>query len=401
MSPIAINQTPRKPSSSNGVTRIVLPPLHPLQMTVARCQVRHRICRCGRRWGKTRLAATLALETLLNRQEAVWVAPIWSEAQLGIDLIQQLTAPLEVTYEVSKAQFVGYGGRIRFRSGDKPKRLRGLGADLLVMDEAAYADPELWGTLRPSLADHNGRLFAISTPNGAGWFTDLEQQRDTATFHFGSASNPYLDPAEIVAMRRDLPPKMALQELDAEIVDMAGSVFPPLVYCAPQSQPIEGHQYVAGCDVGGSGEDYSVFTVFDVTLKHIPFYSRFHGQQPEVLAQFAHLSKVWNCAGVVVETNGIGAAIYEGLSREGVPVVGWTTTNSTKVTLVNKWLNDPPPILKDDIVRGEFSAFVAKRIPSGLYKMGASHGHDDCVMSALIANWAGAEASEPYVAKMT
>lgn len=52
------------------------------------------------------------------------------------------------------------------------KTIRGYsGVDLLILDEAALVDDELYYSVRPMIAVSNGRIFAIGTPHGRrGWF---------------------------------------------------------------------------------------------------------------------------------------------------------------------------------------------------------------------------------------
>lgn len=326
------------------------------------------------------------------------MAPEWSQTRLGVELISGLVSSLGVEYEANRAQFRYGRGRVRFRSGDKPSRLRGLGCDLLIIDESAFVDPTLWHTVRPSLADHRGRLLAIGTPCGSTWSVELETQPDCQLFHYGSIGNPYLAPSEIDAMRRDLPARLASQEIDAEIVDMSGSIFAPLCYCDSQDGPIPGHQYIAGVDIGGAGEDYTACAIYDLTAHIIPHYERFHGQSKDVVARLASTSRLWYTTAMNIEVNGVGQSVYDDLAALNVPVVPWTTTNATKGVLVNTWLSNPPNVVKDNILRLEFQNFTAKRLPSGLYTMGASSGHDDCVMAALIANWSATMGSVDYKA---
>lgn len=95
---------------------------------------------------------------------------------------------------------------------------------------------------------------------------------------------------------------------------------------------------------------------------------------------------------IIAEQNSFGQPIIEQLSREGLPIQPFTTTNASKAQAIEalalalergdiRILNDP--------VLGELVAYQAEKLPSGLLRYGAPSGqHDDTVMALAIA-WSG------------
>jgi predicted phage terminase large subunit-like protein len=215
------------------MTRIKLPPLHQGQEQVWTSRARFKVLAAGRRWGKSRLGAALCLTELLEDRRAWWVSPTYPIAEIGWRSIKELARQIPGIVIREGDRQAAYGnGFIQVKSADNSTGLRGEGLDLLIVDEAAHIRnwPEVWEqALRPSLSDRKGRALFISTPKGFNHFFELYQRGDKggewASFHFPSESNPFLDPAEIEAARRDLPALVAKQEYDAEFVQLVGALF--------------------------------------------------------------------------------------------------------------------------------------------------------------------------------
>ena len=162
----------------------------------------------------------------------MWCAPTYNMARHGWDPIRQ--AGQKITgAEVRLADrelWLPNGGRIMVRSTDRPESMRGHGLDFVVLDEAAFMKPTVWTeVVRPMLADRKGSGLFISTPNGiVNWMYDLWQQReqtpdpDWRLWRFPSSTNPFLDPAELEAARRDMGALAYAQEFEAEFVAATG-----------------------------------------------------------------------------------------------------------------------------------------------------------------------------------
>lgn len=214
------------------VVRVVPPALHPGQHDVRRAPQRFRVLACGRRWGKTRLGAILCIDAACNRGRAWWVAPTFAIAEIGWRTIKGLALQLGAKVEEShkRATFPG-GGSVQVKSADNPDTLRGEGLDFLVIDEAAYIDEAAWtDALRPSLSDRKGRAMLVSTPSGFNWFYRAFRMADEepSTWHswqLPTVSNPFIDPMEVEAARRDISDATFRQEYLAEFTAQTGRVF--------------------------------------------------------------------------------------------------------------------------------------------------------------------------------
>jgi len=220
----------RKPAIS-----VTLPPLHRAQAEIVASPARFKVVSCGRRFGKTRLAVLFSIAEMLQGGSVMWVAPSFDKAMIGWRLIEEITRqmPFCSIHRAERRITVSNGGWLGAYSADSEGGLRGEGASLVVVDEAAYVRDfdEIWKQeLRPALTDRKGRAMFISTPRGFNHFYDLFIQERSApgewqSWQYPTAANPYMDEAEIEAARRVLPDLYFRQEYLGEFVQLAGAMF--------------------------------------------------------------------------------------------------------------------------------------------------------------------------------
>jgi hypothetical protein len=127
---------------------------------------------------------------------------------------------------------------------------------------------------------------------------------------------------------------------------------------------------------------------------HLVDTDRFRGI--EYALQRARLAEFWKRNGsrawICAESNSMGGPVVEQLQRDGLPVVGFQTTNTSKAgiiqTLALAFERGTIHIPADPVLIGELQAYEGKTSPSGMIRYGAPAGiHDDTVMSLAIA-WA-------------
>lgn len=155
---------------------ITLPKLHSGQWQIARAQARFVIAVCGRRFGKTKAGAALAIKAAAEGKRVWWIAPTYSMAGEGYRDIRALAYQIpgaDIRESERIIRFPG-GGEAQAKTGDDPQKLRGAGLDLVIFDEAAFMKADVWtDAIRPALADKQGRALFLSTPFGRNWFFDL------------------------------------------------------------------------------------------------------------------------------------------------------------------------------------------------------------------------------------
>jgi Terminase large subunit, T4likevirus-type, N-terminal len=133
---------------------------------------------CCRQSGKSTVAAALALQVALfyNGALVLLLSPTLRQSgELFRDKVLSLYRALERPHRaVQRTQLtlaLANGSRIISLPGEEGT-IRGFsGVALLVIDEAARVEDDLYRAVRPMLAVSGGRLVALSTPFGRrGWF---------------------------------------------------------------------------------------------------------------------------------------------------------------------------------------------------------------------------------------
>lgn len=382
---------------------VTLPKLHSGQRQVWECAARFNVLACGRRWGKTRLGALRCVTTGLRGGRAWWVAPSYPMSTVGWRLIKYLSRQISGMDKREVDRLIVYpgGGEVQVKSADNPDSLRGEGLNFLIMDECAFIKEMAWAeALRPALSDRRGGAMFISTPKGRNWFWRLWQmgqdphQTEWHAWRFPTADNPYILPSEIEAARQLLPERIFAQEYLAEFLEDSGSVFRHVMDAATateQAEAQEGHEYVIGVD-WGKHNDFTVLAVIDGTTHGMAYMDRFN--QIDYQLQIGRLRAVvdrFRPTSIVAELNAMGEPLVEQLSREGMPVIGFTTTNASKMQVIDAlslaFEQSDLRILPDPVLIGELQAYEMERLPSGVFRYNAPEGmHDDTVM-ALALSW--------------
>lgn len=213
--------------------------LHPGQAEVWRSRARFRVVVSGRRWGKTHFDRTTLIHWGLTRGPGrYWyVAPTREDAKdiLWADLKAAVHESWLADQSETELSITLYNGAVlRLFSAEKMDALRGRKLRGLILDEYADMDPRIWSEiLRPSLADYRAPALFTGTPKSFNHFHALYEQgvsvaddwRDWAAWQFRSIDNPFLDPAEIEAARRETDPRTFRQEWEASFETLAGRVY--------------------------------------------------------------------------------------------------------------------------------------------------------------------------------
>jgi hypothetical protein len=305
--------------------------------------------------------------------------------------------------EQEKRIEVASNGVVECWSLDSPDAGRGRAYNVAIVDEAALVGDfeHAWQeTIRPMLADYRGEAWFLSTPRGFGYFKALfdrgqdPERTDWASWQMPTSTNPFIDPAEIEAARRDLSEQAFSQEYLAEFISWEGCVFRRISEAAVLSSGatrVDGREYVFGVDWGKS-TDFTVVVVIDTQARACVALDRFnkidYGLQ---CARLRGLGEKWKPVTIVVEQNSVGEVLIEQLRRDSVRGIRpFTTTVASKANAIESlalsFERSEIKIVNDAVLVSELLAFQAERSPSGLLRYGAPPGaHDDCVMALMLA----------------
>lgn len=212
--------------------RITLWPRHAGQAQLAAEHRRFNVACMGRRWGKTKFGIDLLLSPgmVLEGAPVGWFAPQYKLLEEVYREARRILAPITVRADGQQHRLeLITGGAIDFWTLDNPDAGRGRKYARVIIDEAAMSRnlEEAWTqAIRPTLADLSGDAWFFSTPKGGNFFKILYDRAaddpDWMRWQMPTASNPFIKPSEIEAMRADLPELVYRQEVLAEFVYLEG-----------------------------------------------------------------------------------------------------------------------------------------------------------------------------------
>lgn len=198
---------------------------------------RFKIVNAGRRFGKSYCVGTIAMDKVCNNKKKVviYVAPTlvmarnvmwkWIKEHIPQEYIENKNEQLMTIEFLTGSVFY-------CMSAQDPDRLRGLAADLLIVDECADISNDFYDIVLPVLADkyHDGEAIYISTPKGYNWFYDrycdaMEDPENWDYFQYTTYDGGNVTEEEIEIMKKTMSPKMVRQELFASFEDVSGRVY--------------------------------------------------------------------------------------------------------------------------------------------------------------------------------
>lgn len=149
------------------------------QRTLLRSRSRRVLVRCARQVGKTTTTSVKALHTALYEPESLVLVISPSQRQSDEFLVRVRSLyraagrPVETRRESSSAMEFVNGSRVVSLPGTEGTSRGFAGARLLVLDEAARVEDDIFAAVLPMVGSE-GAIWALSTPWGArGWFYDL------------------------------------------------------------------------------------------------------------------------------------------------------------------------------------------------------------------------------------
>jgi phage terminase large subunit-like protein len=396
-----------------------LPRLRPDQYAIAMHPAKTKVLSMGRRWGKTVLGGALVGITLQQHGRVAWIAPTFKNTRpMWRWLLQATAADAKVKrLTVSRSErsiSTPRGGYLGIYSGENIDSIRGEHFHLVVLDEAARLSEDAWtDAIMPTLADLDGDAVLISTPKGKNWFfrewiAGQQGRRDVQSWIAPTNANPM--PTIRRAFERvseRVPERTFRQEWLAEFVD-EGSVFRNIAACltAPFDATLDqhkGHTLVMGCDWGREN-DFSTQSVGCVTCRQEVARDRFNQLDYHFqVGRIEAMARRWGVAAILTELNSMGQVTFEMLQRQGLPVIGFTTTAQTKPPLIENmalafergewaWQADPT-------WTAELEAYERTVSPTtGRSSYSAPAGsHDDTVIARALMLWQAQHYVSSYV----
>lgn len=414
--------------------------LWPWQAEVARSPARYRCLLAGRRAGKSRLLADLATWTAYRQPGAsVVLISAGETASLRVlaDVAALCRSPLlagSVADELKATVRLSNGSTITSFPASM-RQIRGVSADLLIIDEAAFVPRDIWTSALPTIADRvraGGKVILASTPwpVSDSWFKEFWERGkngdpNVASWHLPSSVNPNIGDAELADMQAAMSADEYAREIEARWTSEQGSYFSPeeieLAVADYQMMPPDearrrswdalakeyGVKYpaVGGVDYGFSPDFNSVTLVSALddagANKQQVFYVSWMEAHPKLeYSQFVDrliaIGKGYRVHIWASEINGVGAAPTQDLRRrlrqEGISghvQEVWTDNRRKQAgfSLLKSAMQSGTLVLpRDPDLMRELGHLDYERTPAGSLRIAARQGsHDDRAMSLLQA----------------
>lgn len=398
---------------------------HPGQIPVIQSNARFKVMNCGRRFGKTVIAAHLMIRAARKPNQMVWwVAPSYRVVKRGYEqILKQLPegllakpAPPESHFDAGRQVVLHFknGTKMEFFSAERPEGMLGAAVDFVVLDEAATMPSRIWNQIvSPTLIDHKGSALLISTPRGRNWFYQLWKKgqdslnEDYESWTFTTQDNPTLPEGEADRMAADMPRMEADQEIYAKWIASGSSVFLLEDY-AIQSDPIKTSGLVdrgekrrptgtvfLGIDLARTN-DYTVLYGTEEGTRQNVYFERMNGVAwNDQRRRIRRAVAVLRAAGaehvvLMVDEGNAGSVIVEDLLDAGYDTVGvnFSTHKSNMVRLLANDLERGKAFVLNDAELDEFTNYQMSMSAAGRIQYSAPDGqHDDVVSAKMLSHW--------------
>lgn len=366
--------------------------LHESQREVYRNLARFSVLEIGRRWGKTTFGIQLGIENAILGRKCGWFAPTYKYLADPIRKYERALAPVTARMDrVEKRLELVTRGVIDFWSLEDIDAGRGRDYDLIVVDEAGFVPHllEWWrNAARPTLSDRKGSALFLGTPKGTGDFHRLftEAEGDTTgtmrAFRIGTVANPHIDPDEVEAARRSLPPEVFRQEYEGVPAEDGGNPFglDAIRDCiGPMStKPAECY----GVDLAKS-QDYTVVVGLDAD-GCVAFLDRWQGPWQLTREKVAAIIKDKPAQ---IDSTGVGDPIVEDVRRVCRRAEGFKFTSQSKQQLMEGLqiaVQTRDIRFPEGWLRAELEGF-GYRYSGRSVSYEATAGHDDGVCALALA----------------
>ena len=204
------------------------------QERVLTTESRRVVMNCTRQWGKSTVTAAKAVHQAYTVAESLTLVVSPSARQTGEFLrkaggfVRRLKLAAKGDGDNEMSLWLPNGSRIVGVPGNE-STVRGFSAvSLLLVDEAARVDDEMYLAVRPMLAVSNGTLWLMSTPFGKrGFFyeTWAEGGDGWERVRVAAEDCPRIGRAYLEEERRTMGERWFQQEYQCEFVDSVSGIF--------------------------------------------------------------------------------------------------------------------------------------------------------------------------------
>ena len=372
-------------------TQIKAPIPHDAQLKVLTEAKRFNVLDCGRRWGKSYLSVRVMMQSAFNKEPVAYFAPTYKLLEGTFkELYSRFMPMITKKHDNQFIQIVG-GGSIEFWSLENPLAGRSRKYKVAIIDEAAF-NRNLWQSwteaIRPTLTDLKGSAWFMSTPKGKNdfyklWMRGQTNEPDWMSWQMPTITNPFIDPSEIEAARRDLPELAFKQEYLAEFNDNVANPF-GLDYIRICTGQLSNEPAVCyGIDLAKSF-DWTVIIGLDRfgVVSHFERFQRPWNETKEIIRRLPR-------GAIKIDSTGVGDPITEDIQRDRGNVHSFKYTSTSKQQLMEGLaaaIHQRKVIYPEGVIKAELESFEYQMTGTGVKYTAPPGLHDDCV-NALALAW--------------
>lgn len=364
---------------------------HKAQLQIISEAKRFNVLDCGRRFGKSKLAANILSENALEGNPGAYFAPTYKLLEGTFkDILTALQSLISRKHDNQRIELVT-GGSIEFWSLENPLAGRSRKYKVAIIDEAAF-NRNLWQSwteaIRPTLTDLKGSAWFMSTPKGKNdfyklWMRGQTGEPDWMSWQMPTITNPFIDASEIEAARRDLPELAFKQEYLAEFNDNVANPF-GLDYIRICTGQMSNEPAVCyGIDLAKSF-DWTVIIGLD-KFGTVCYFDRFQRPWNETKEIIRRLPR----AAIKIDSTGVGDPITEDIQRDRGDVHSFKYTSTSKQQLMEGLaaaIHQRRVIYPEGVIKAELESFEYQMTGTGVKYTAPPGLHDDCV-NALALAW--------------
>ena len=237
---------------------------------------RFKVIVAARRTGKTVAAVNELIKVILmcplDAPRGAFIAPTYTQAKeicwnyfkhytRGVPGVQYMEAELKVKFPNR--------GEIKLWGADSVDRLRGIYNDMVVLDEMAQMDPDIWSEIvRPTLMDRLGRAWMIGTPKGQDAFYNIfrfakKNDHEWGAYMFKASETGLLPQKELEDAKSFMSEDQYAREFECSFEVASDTQFISIAECQATTLRNRFGQgpVILGCDPARFGDDRTVIIV--------------------------------------------------------------------------------------------------------------------------------------------
>jgi len=245
-------------------------------------KVEGNLClRSGRQVGKSTIIARKAAEYALNTPNKLIMVIAYVERQASLifaKILNNIHNINKVAIEKGRKKPTKHiihlknGSTIHcYAAGETGWGIMGFTIDLLIADEAAFINEEVWNSITPALAVTHGHIWLLSTPQRMeGYYYERFTDPTFTSFHQSSEDCPRIDQDFLLQKKKEFSRAQYAQMYLGEFVDNYSRLFsdewinqvctlPYNPEAITSSGRNSGGDLYLGVDIAGMGDDESTF----------------------------------------------------------------------------------------------------------------------------------------------